>query len=231
MHDASDHRMTLPLRIGCAFLAVALAAPVAEAQTEPASGTVPYATLYQTLKPARDASAYPHLKVVPHITSHIPGVKPETIRLVVQSAGGARAVSVAPDGAIDFPVDDALLAENPTVSTNQPKGSLSLGVTLELALPKEPRWTCADVLAGLAEAEPVIAGMPGRDTALAVRGVELFFANGAHAQVVVRGQSERLLLADENGRVVLMRDAELAEPGAVLEFSTPPLRAQPFLAP
>ena len=223
--------MTVLLRIACAFLAAAFAAPGVRAQAEAASGTVPYAVLYQTLKPARDASAYPHLKVVPHISSHIPGVKPETIRLVVQSAGGARAVGVAPDGAIDFPMDDALLAENPTVSTNQPKGSLSLGVTLELVLPKEPRWPCADVLAGLAESEPVIASMPTRDPGHAVRGLELFFPGGASAQVVVRGRSERLLLADENGRVVLMRDAELAEAGAVLEFSTPPLRAQPYLAP
>jgi len=223
--------MTVLLQIACAFLAAAFAAPVVRAQAEAASGTVPYAMLYRTLKPAQDASAYPRLKVVPHISSHIPGVKPETIRLVVQSAAGARAVGVAPDGAIDFPMDDALLAENPTVSTNQPKGSLSLGVTLELVLPKQPRWPCADVLAGLAESEPVITSMPTRDPSHAVRGLELFFPDGAHAQVVVRGRSERLLLADENGRVVLMRDAELAEAGAVLEFSTLPLRAQPYLAP
>ena len=123
-----------------------------------------------------------------------------------------------------------MLAENPLVTTNQPKGSLSLGVTLEMVLPKERRWPCADVLAGLAEAEPVIAEMPGRKPGTSVRGLELFFAGGKEAQVVVRGRSERLLLADEDGRVVLMRDAELAEPGAVLEFSSPLLRAQPYLA-
>jgi hypothetical protein len=221
--------MIASLRSGL-FCAALAALPAAAQSDADASGSVPYATLYQTLKPARDARTLPHLRVVPHISSHIPGVKPETIRLVVQSSQGARPVTVAPDGAIDFPLDDALLSENPTVTTNQPKGSLSLGVTLELQLPGSLRWPCAEVLAGLNEAEPVIAAMPSRRPG-GVRGVELLFPPGSGAQVIVRGQSERLLLADEDGRVVLMRDAELAEPGAVLELSAMPLRAQPYLAP
>jgi hypothetical protein len=221
-------------RVRGAFgLALLLAPALASAQAQPGaadSGSVPYAVLYQTLKAARDGAARPHLRMEPHISSHTPGVKPESIRLVVQSAQGPRPVSVAPDGAIAFPLEDALLAENPMVTTNQPKGSLTLGVTLELVLPRESRWPCADVLAALAEAEPVIAEMPARNPAAGVRGIEFFFGSRKDAQVVVRGQSERLLLADDDGRVVLMRDPDLSEPGAVLEFSAPPLRAQPYLA-
>jgi hypothetical protein len=204
-------------------------AAVAVAQVAASTGSVPYATLYQTLKPAREAASHPHLKIVPHISSHLDGVRPETIRLVVQSSHGARPLTVAPDGAIDFPLEDALLSENPTITTNQPKGSLSLGVALELSVPANRRWPCKDVLAGLVEAEPVIAEMPAQRPG-GVRGVEILFPKNAGAQVVVHGQSDRLLLADEDGRVVLMRDPDLAESGAVLELSATPLRAQPYLA-
>ncbi len=63
-----------------------------------------------------------------------------------------------------------------------------------------------------------------------MRGLELFFDPRRHASVTVHGASDRLLLPDDSGRVVLMRDAELAEPGATLDFSEQPLRAQPLTA-
>jgi hypothetical protein len=212
-----------------AVLAPALVPTLVRAEGEAALATVPYKVLYDTLKPVLAAQGLSRLRVRPHITSHGVGVRPESIRMVVQAKSGARTINVGADGNLEFPLEDGLLAENPLVSTNQPKGSLTMGVTLELVVPAGGHWACADVLAGLGDADKVIAASAQQPAPGKVGGLELFFAPAAHATVTVKGKTERLLVADEDGRVELRRDAEIAEPGAALEFSVRPQRAQPLL--
>ena len=60
------------------------------------------------------------------------------------------------------------------------------------------------------------------------RGVEFHFADPVNAGLTLRGDSERLLLPDDKGRVVLMRDSDLADGASEIELSTAALQVLPF---
>ena len=206
------------------FLA-ALALPAAAA--EPGNAT-PYAALYGALAPAREMAAFDRLVAVQRIESKQDGVRPTAIRLTIQARSGAIAIRPAADGSISFPMDDALLAENPPVVTNQPRGSLTLSVMPALKLPTSLRWSVEDIRAALAQVEELLARSPVEGASTSVRGAELQFAAGSDASVTVRGESERLLVADADGRVLLVLDGDLA--GArEIELSRAPELALPWL--
>ena len=92
-------------------------------------------TLFTVLAPAQQIAKFDRLRAIQRIDSKLAGVTPAQIRIVVKAQGGDIAVPVAADGRIQFPLDETLRAQNPDVQTNQPKGSLSLTVTMELKLP------------------------------------------------------------------------------------------------
>jgi hypothetical protein len=209
------------------LFAAALAVVAAARAASPDSAT-PYASLYRVIVPAKTLEQSKRLKAVPRIQSKLDGVAPEGIRLTIRAKSGDIAVPVARDGALDFPLRDDLLAENPPVETNQPKGSLSLTTTVELRLTNAPEVPAREIEAALAEADAIIARQAVDGGHPKVRGVEFLFPEGAGG-VTVRGTTERLLIPDATGRVVLMRDHELAEPDARIAFAARPLQALPYL--
>jgi len=205
----------------------ALLLPSAALPAPPDSAT-PYAALYQVILPARALASSARLKAVPRIESKLDGIPPERIRLTIHARAGDIHVPVARDGAIDFPLRDDLLAENPPVETNQPKGSLSLSTTVELRLADATEIPARELEAALAEADRFLARQPLEGGQTKVRGVEFVFAHGAGG-VTVRGSTERLLVPDASGRVVLMRNHELADGDALVAFATRPVQALPYL--
>lgn len=186
---------------------------------------IEYAVVYRALGAAREIAAYPKLVAVQRIESKRAGIPPRAIRIAIRARAGEIAVPVASDGTLRLPIDDALLAENPVVETNQPPGSLTLTVSVELPRPEASVLGCAEVEAALAQADALLASQRVRTR---VRGVEFQFARGAGG-VTLRGDGERTLVPDRHGRVVVMRDPELRERYREIELSAPPLRILPFL--
>lgn len=216
-----------------AFACAACFAAPALPQADAGTGATPYAVLYQALSPALDVEGDPRLRAVQRIESKLPGVRPETIEVVIEARGGAIRVPIAADGRAGFPLRDDLLAQNPPVRSNQPRGSLTVSVTLALAPPRSTRVPVGDLVDALAAADAWLArkavaeGLPPPT----VRGVELRFPPGAGASATLRGASERLLLADGGGRIVLVRDADLADGAREVELSQLPLEVVPWLSP
>jgi hypothetical protein len=220
------------LRLPAFALAAFLAAPAQSQAPAPGDGT-PYAVLYQALAPALDVENDPRLRAVQRIESKLPGVRPDAIDVVIEARGGAIRVPIAADGRARFPLRGDLLAQNPSVRSNQPRGSLTVSVTLALAPPRSTRVPVAELVDALDAAGAWLArkaqaeGVPPP----AVRGVELRFPPAAGASATLRGRSERLLLADGDGRIVLVRDADLADGTREVELSQLPLEVVPWLAP
>jgi hypothetical protein len=189
----------------------------------------PYAVLYQVLASSRDIARYDRLIAIERIESKLGDVSPDRIMIEIRARTGTLRLRPARDGAVDFPLTDALLAENPMVVTNQPKGSLTLSVTLGLKLPTSTRLPVRELLAALTQADQLLVrgvdGLKGR-----VRGVELRFAPGSGAALTLRGRGERFLMADHLGRIVLMRDADLSEADAIIDLSRLPTQLLPYLA-
>ena len=204
----------------CAFAFAALA-PVARA------AEVEYAALHRTLEPARATAGFARLRAVQRIESKLPGVEPAAITIAIRGRAGRVEVPIAADGTLALPVDAATLAENPVVETNQPAGSLTLTVSIELSKPRSSRIACAEIEAALADADRLLE-QQGSDAR--VRGVEFVLPADAGA-VTLRGgdDGERVLVPDAEGRVIVMRDPELRTLYREIELPATPLRVLPFL--
>lgn len=193
---------------------------------EPISST-PYATLYQVLSPVNKIATYDHLVAIERIESKNPSIKPETIKVVIYAKSGAIFVPVAPSGEVKFPVTDALRAENPAVETNQPRGSLALIVNVALKIGDRLRVPWADIEAGLGQVKQFYAETQGA-AAPAISGIEAQFSGGTPAMLTIEGKSERLLMADPLGHIIVTRDMANEHPGAVLAFSRAPEFVMPY---
>ena len=87
---------------------------------------------------------------------------PADITVTIQSHTGAINVPVSRDGAIqNFPISGDLLAENPLVVANQPKGSLELGLQIRIPVPNQKRFKYSDLVAGVKEANHLVRKATG----------------------------------------------------------------------
>lgn len=192
------------------------------------SNTTPYSALYAVLAPTEAIRAYDRLVPVERVESQAEGVRPGDIRITIHAKSGAIAVPVSADGSIEFPATQALLAENPPVETNQPKGSLALIVRVGLRVPATLDVPWSDLAAALQQADELFAktssGSGGH-----VRGIEIQFDKGAPASLTVSGKTERLLTADESGSILLMRDSMVESEHPRLLFSRRPARLLAYL--
>ncbi len=139
--------MTIPISlrsVACSVLLLVLAGSSAliraqdtgssaseTAETEVgARATLPYRHLMRIAQSDRarekDAESY-RLRIASSI-----GTAPEKIRLVIDSREGAIPLLVDDQGFFEVPNTLDLLAENPLVVTNQPRGTLNISVSLEV---------------------------------------------------------------------------------------------------
>jgi hypothetical protein len=212
-------------------LALLVVAAVSVARADETSST-PYAALYKVLEPAQKMARYDRLRAVQRIQSKLPTVSASQIRIAIKAARGDIAVPIAADGRIEFPFDGALQSENPSVQTNQPKGSLSLTVTMELKLPPGERIAWRDLDAALQQARAMLdeQGRERGGAVPAVGGAEFRFAPGSDARVTLAGRSERLLVADAEGRVIVMLDETTLKEQPDLLLNVRPNEILPFLS-
>lgn len=181
---------------------------------------VDYAALHRVLAPAPELQSFDRLHLVQRIESRDPGVRPEQIRLTVESRKGAILLEVAEDGGLAFPMSPDLLDENPAVVSNQPSGSLRASLSVELRAPNGLQWSYSDLWEGMQQAEQAARLQPDGSNATSIEGVELRFAPESNARVlIVYGTAERLLLADPAGRVYIRRDPALLQADARLQIS------------
>ncbi len=214
-------------------IALAMLAGAPANASDPVAGqstATPYAVLYAAFAAARGVEDHPRLRAVQRIESKLPGVRAQDIAVVIHGRGGPLRLAIGADGSVSFPLRDDLLAENPQVTSNQPRGSLTLSVTLALRTPRGTRVPAAELRAALDAVDAWIAERPAGEARGHARGAAFRFPAGAAASLTVRGASERFLLADAQGRIVLMRDPDL-DLASDIELSQPPLEVLPWIAP
>jgi hypothetical protein len=199
----------------------------AAAGAEEAASTTPYVTLYQVLSPVRTIGKYDRLVAIERIESKMPDVKPEDIRVVIHAKSGAIPVPIAADGVVKFPATDALREENPPVETNQPKGSLAFIVNVALRSADGLRVPWSDIENGLEQVKAFYAESRGA-TAPGISGIEVHFSPGTPAMLTIEGKTERLLMADPTGRLIVTRDMAPESEKPVLAFSRAPEFVLPY---
>lgn len=168
-----------------------------------------YRDLHRVLAPSLIVAEYPRLMAVQRIVSRLPGVKPDSIEIRIDSATQARTLRIAADGSVEVPLTQALYDENPPIRSNQPQGSLSVSINIELRPPTRAELRYAEFQDAFQQARAAIRKL-GDDYAEAeIEGAEFRFADTSGRIEIRDGKREELLIADGEGRVFLRNAADL----------------------
>jgi hypothetical protein len=190
---------------------------------------VPYAMLYQSLEPSIAIAKYPKLHATQRIVSRMPEIKPQQINVQILARAGVINVPIDDLGRAQFPLTKALLAENPMVRSNQPKGSLSVSATMELALAGKLRMSYQELIDAVREAEQAVSelsAMQGRK----IQTIEFEFAPSDNAQLQLNDdRSEEILMADQRGLIRVRIDLRKLKSKAEIVISAKSRAVRPQL--
>jgi len=150
------------------------------------------------------------------VSSQNKAVRPPDISLTIQSASKGRIpVPVGTNGQVlKFPHEKELRRENPSIIANQPKGTLSLLISMRLPQSDELTFRYKRLGNGVAELNKAIKAQAGLLSFLAPKaeGVIFFFpkASAGKAKVEIASTSRKLAYtADAQGHVKLKMDKAL----------------------
>ncbi len=155
------------------------------------------------------------------------------LTMTIMAKAGPIDVPVAEDNSFALPLDPALKDENPTVVTNQPKGSLSLQVGVRILLPQTTRYPYSEFASGVAQANAMTKRFAG---------VMWLFAQTADSLILRFHRAERqmlriaaadgalTLIADDSGTIFVRLDKKLAEENPMMELSEPAVDALPAVS-
>jgi hypothetical protein len=134
---------------------------------------------------------------------------PADTTLTIQSESGPINVPVSRDGAVEnFPISTELLAENPLVVANKPKGSLDLTVHIRIPVPNQKTFRYSELVAGLKEANHLFRKAMGILGIFAPQTKDLTFvfasswSDRPEVTVLWNGSPETKI-ADEDGMLTL----------------------------
>ncbi len=190
---------------------------------------LPYRQLYNVQKAQSDLNrAHTNLLVVLVMQSTLPGVKTSDLAVYIEGKAGRIPVEIRAAGDFTIPMRDDLLAEDPWIIINQPKGTMKLnwqvGVipgrmskSMHYARLMRPVRDCEEVQ------EQMRSFFPGSPR-LTMAGLKLTFPAAQKRAVVLihaRG-ADRKLEADEHGEVLLPLIPDLLEEDPEISLSELP---------
>jgi hypothetical protein len=192
-----------------------------------------YAELYQMQRVQADLSAtYTNLVVVLRMEAASTNVKNSDLVVYVDAKSGRIPVKVDGDGDFGVPMSSDLLAENPWIITNQPRGTMKLDWFMGLVVRRLGTVTtyrqlmqvvrdCGNVRERMRQVFP---GAPKGN----VSGLKLVFpAPGTSEAVIIRSQrGDKKLQADAKGEVEMFLDLDLFEENPIVMISKEPTTVQ-----
>ena len=214
---------------GCAALLFFLLAGPALAE----NARLPYHLLYNAQKTQAElARAHTNLLVVLTLQSTLPGVRTSDLAVYIEAKAGNIPIEVGGVGDFTIPMRDDLLAEDPWIITNQPKGTMKLN--WQVAMVPGPLTNSihyARLMGPVRESEDVQEQMrrffPGSPR-LTVTGLRLTFpVADKKAMVIIHDRGgDRTLLADDQGNVVLPLAADLLQSDPEISLPVSPAKVE-----
>jgi hypothetical protein len=190
-----------------------------------AQTTSEYQKFYQALSPLESIKTYSHLQAVQRVRSRLEGVEPNKIEITILTTPPQK-IAIAADGRMQFPINDALQKANPSVQSNQPKGSLSLSSMLEYKLTPGAREFNAKLVAEMMQqTRSALTELDSYAQGRELAGIEFVFAQADAKADVTDRQRERTLYADRGQIIVRIEGADTP----TLRLSHVPLAARPYL--
>ncbi len=191
---------------------------------------VPYVLLYRSLEPSIAIAKYPKLRATQRILSRLPEVRPEQIKVQILARSGVIEVAIDALGRAQFPLTAALLAENPNVRSNQPKGSLSVSATMELALAGKQKLSYQELMEAVQQAEQAVGELGSATQGRRIQTVEFEFSPADNAQLQLNDdRSEDILIADQRGLIRVRIDPRKLKSNAEIIISAKSHAVRPHL--
>ena len=198
-------------------LPFALAATLAQAR--------PFKDLCDELEPLRKLSGLKYVKPQVKVDPKAPGAKPQDVVFTIEAKAGTIRVVPGPDGTIELPLTDALCAENPDLTVNQPKGTLNLAISIDPAIPpvRTLDYRLLESLRGEWREAVVRQGLAFRTMAPSPEAYQVLFdpGKGGSAEVRLPG-SVRKLTADDKGELRIPFEDSWIAANPTIDFSEMP---------
>ena len=135
-------------------------------------------------------------------------------------------------GFVEVPRDPTIVAADPVIETNQPKGSFETKLAMLLQVPDHQRFHYADLRTATRQTDALIDKAAGLASFLvpSVKGVQFRCPPGAECTVVVHHTSQdEILHPDPEGRIRLPLSRSLEAENPLIEASIPLTVIEPLL--
>ncbi len=156
---------------------------------------------------------------------------PPTITAHILRGQGQIPIEIDSNGIVTMPMSPVLRSEEVLVVTNQPEGSLQLGLAIVIERPSGRRFEYVDVAEAV---EQVNYAMQSKARVAAKRvpkavGLTFKFTPGDSVQLTVDSAADALqMTADERGTINLPYDESLLEENPRVSISSTPLIVYPW---
>jgi len=215
----------------CLLLLLVLSQPAAAEDAR-----LPYHELYSLEKVQLDLSrTYTNLALVLEMRSTSPEVKYSDIKAFISSKSGPIPVTLGAQGTFSVPMRDDLLAEDPWITVNQPKGTMRLnwhaGLSPSLTRQLTNSIHYGRLMRAVRECDNVQEAMrqffPEAARLTAV-GLRLTFRASAigPAAVIHSKTGDRRLPADALEELIIPIDADLVEEDPVMTLTEAPVAVE-----
>jgi hypothetical protein len=197
---------------------------------------LPYHYLYRIEKLQDDlCRAHPDLQINLQLQSALPDVKTSDIQLYLDRKSGKVPIALSTEGDIALPLRDDLLAEDPWLVANQPKGTMQVnwqaGLSRSFVRQMTNSIRYAPLMRALRDCEEVQAKMREffpESPKLTVAGLKLVFPPEAKpASLVIHAKhGDRKLQTDADGELLLPLEQTLLQENPLITLSAPPAKVQ-----
>jgi hypothetical protein len=176
------------------FALVALFSPLVLA--DDAVTTFHYHDLYNIQQGFTSLQDLKRLRAGLYITSALPGVRSDAIKMVIhRSSGALQNIPLDTSGRMDMPMSADLVTENPLIVTNQPKHSLKASVVVDLTPLPGTEMSYTDLMLGVQQFNTAFdrKGVMAALYASKADGLLLFYNDGGHRLVLHEGKGEQVI--------------------------------------
>lgn len=199
---------------------------VSAAPTFAQNARLPYRLLYNAQKTEQNLNqSYTNLVIMLTMQSTLPGVKPTDVDAYIDAKSGKIPIPIGSEGDFSVPLRDDLLAEDPWLITNQPKGTMKINSKIGVILGHLPNTVHYSRLMGpVRDGENVQEQMrrffPGSPK-LTMTGLKITFLTAKSPPVIVihaRG-GDRKLVANQESEIILPLTPDLLDEDPEITFS------------
>ncbi len=195
-------------------------------QADPAR--IPYSVVCQIQKSqAKVSQAYTNLQIVLRMRSIQPGIKPEDLRVFIDSKEGPIDVKLDSGGNFSVPVRDSLLNENPWIMVNQPKGTMKLEWNVGVIVHPTAGMRYGDLMRPLQDVQAVGREIARGGSTLTVHGLKLTFPKDKEITVVIHAKrGDKIFKTDPDHSLVIPWDTALLDEDPEVSMPDAPERCE-----